>query len=171
MGTLVAETARGTGRGCVAYCPVEHHRNDPEKTKKGEILWHLLQKLRFLAASGQDPEVRYTQSGSMVASFNLAVSERRKDASSQQKEDTSWFRVVAWGKKAELAANYLSKGKLVLVEGWLQKRSWEDSQSGEKKYATDIVAHEITFLEKKEGGEEIPFADEFPAEGDHDVPF
>lgn len=128
-------------------------------------------KAQILGRLGQDPEVRYTQSGSMVASFNLAVSERRKDASSQQKEDTSWFRVVAWGKKAELAANYLSKGKLVLVEGWLQKRSWEDSQSGEKKYATDIVAHEITFLEKKEGGEEIPFADEFPAEGDHDVPF
>ena len=105
----------------------------------------------------QDPTVRYTKSGTAVASFSLATNERwkGKDAKRMQKggkkeEKTEFHRIVIWGKLAEISGEYLSKGKQVYLEGRLQTREWEDSD-GNKKQTTEIVASNMTMLGQASG--------------------
>jgi len=94
---------------------------------------------------GQDPELKYTPSGSAVCNFSLATSESWTDKSGQKQEKTEWHRVVVWGKLAELCNQYLAKGRQAFVEGSLQTRQWEDKQ-GQKRYTTEINARNIQFL-------------------------
>ena len=94
---------------------------------------------------GRDPELRHTQSGQGVASFNIATSENWTDKSGERQERTEWHRIVAWGKTGELCAQYLSKGRTVYVEGRIQTRDWEDKE-GIKRYTTEIVANTVQFL-------------------------
>ena len=88
---------------------------------------------------GADPEVRYTQSNTAIATFNVATTERFKDSNGEFKENTEWHRVVAWGRLAEIAQQYLRKGSSVYIEGSIQTRQWED-KDGQKRYTTEIKA-------------------------------
>lgn len=95
---------------------------------------------------GGDPELRYTQSHTAVATFSVATTEHSKDRDGNAREQTEWHRIVAWSKLGENCAKFLAKGREVLVEGKLQTRSWDDKQSGTKKFTTEIVATNVQFL-------------------------
>ena len=108
-------------------------------------------KVILVGHLGGDPEVRYTAGGQAVANFNLATSENWNDKQGQKQERTEWHRIVVWGKLAELCGEYLSKGRLVFVEGGLQTRTWDDKE-GKKRYTTEIVAREVKFLGPRSEG-------------------
>jgi len=115
-------------------------------------------KVILIGNLGQDPDLRYTGNNTPVASLSIATTERwMKDGEKQ--EQTEWHRVVAWGKTAEHAAKYLSKGRQVYIEGKNQTRSWEDKE-GQKRYTTEVVAQNIQFLGKMEGNRPPHPADE-----------
>lgn len=94
---------------------------------------------------GRDPELRYTQSGTAVANFSLATTERWTDRDGNRQEQTEWHRIVAWGKLAEIVNQYLSKGEQVYIEGRLQTREWEDRE-GQSRRTTEIRADEMVML-------------------------
>lgn len=104
-----------------------------------------INKVILIGNLGADPEVRYTSEGTAVGNFNIATNERWKDKSGQPQERTEWHRIVVWGRQAELAKEYLSKGRTVYLEGRLQTRKWEDKQ-GQTRYTTEVVAQTIQFL-------------------------
>jgi len=108
-------------------------------------------KVILIGRLGRDPELRYTQGGQAVANFTLATNERFANKSGEQQERTEWHRIVAWGKTAELSAQYLSKGRSVYIEGRLQTREWEDKE-GQKRSTTEIVAQNVTFLDSARSG-------------------
>ena len=106
-----------------------------------------LNKVMIIGRMGKDPEIKYTQSGMAVCNITVATDEGYvKDG--QKIDRTEWHQIVLWGKQAEFCQNYLSKGRLVFVEGSLQTRSWEDQQ-GNKRYRTEIKAFRITPLDPK----------------------
>ena len=94
---------------------------------------------------GQDPELKYTQSQKPVCNLSVATTDYRTIAEGEKQEFTEWHRIVVWGKQAENASKYLTKGRAVLVEGRLQTRSWEDKE-GAKRYTTEIVAQNVQFV-------------------------
>jgi single-strand DNA-binding protein len=104
-----------------------------------------LNKVMLIGNLGKDPEVRYTTSGQAVASFNLATSEKFKNKSGEWEERTEWHRVTLWGKLAEIAGEYLAKGRTVYIEGRLQTRKWTD-RDGNDKYTTEIVGDKMQML-------------------------
>jgi single-strand DNA-binding protein len=110
-------------------------------------------KVILIGNLGQDPEVRTTGTGSVVCNLSIATNESWTDNQGQKKEKTEWHRVILWNKQAELAQQYLSKGRSVYIEGRLQTRSWDDQQTGQKKFSTEIVAHTMTFLGGREQGQ------------------
>ena len=138
-----------------------------------------LNKVMLIGNLGKDPEVRFTASGQAVASFSLATSEKFKGKSGEWEERTEWHNITLWGKLAEIAGEYLSKGKTIYVEGRLQTRKWQD-KSGNDRYTTDIVGDKMQMLSPKgersggdsssapktggSGYEEPPFQDD-------DIPF
>lgn len=100
---------------------------------------------------GADPEMRYTANGSAVTTFRVASSRQFTGGDGERKEETEWFQVVTWARLAETCAQYLTKGRLVYVEGRMQTRSWEDQQ-GQKRYRTELIAQEVKFLGGRDGG-------------------
>ena len=113
----------------------------------------MVNKVILIGNLGRDPEVRNTPSGQTVASFSVATSRRWKDRDGNRQEQTEWHNVVCWGRQAEIAGQYLTKGKQVFVEGRLQTRSWEDRQSGDKRYRTEIICENFQMLgQRGEGG-------------------
>ncbi|HEY6193773.1 MAG TPA: single-stranded DNA-binding protein [Candidatus Eisenbacteria bacterium] len=104
-----------------------------------------LNRVILLGRLGRDPEVRYAQSGTTVATLNLATDERRPDGNGGWKNETEWHRVVLFGKQADLAKQYLTKGREVLIEGSLRTRQWQDKE-GQKRYTTEIVAINMRFV-------------------------
>jgi single-strand DNA-binding protein len=104
---------------------------------------------------GRDPEVRYTKDGTAVANLNLATDEQWTDKGGEKQERTEWHRVVLWGRHAEVASEYLQKGRLVYVEGRLETRKWQD-QSGQDRYTTEIRALNFQMLDRGEGGSRQP---------------
>lgn len=103
-------------------------------------------KVIVMGNLGSDPEVRFTQGGQCVATLSIATNERWKNKQTGEPEErTEWHRVVLWGKIAELARDYLAKGRTVYIEGRLQTRKWEDNQ-GQTKYTTEIVAQTMQFV-------------------------
>jgi single-strand DNA-binding protein len=111
----------------------------------------MINKAIIVGNLGADPEIRYTQSGSQVATFNVATSERWRDQSGQQQESTEWHRIVAWKRLAEICGEYLHKGSRVYVEGRIQTRKWQ-YQNGNDRYTTEIIAREMKMLDRREGG-------------------
>ncbi|MDD2465489.1 MAG: single-stranded DNA-binding protein [Desulfobulbus sp.] len=105
----------------------------------------MINKVILIGNLGADPEIRYTQSGTAVATFSLATTERRKGQDGQVQEMTEWHRVVAWQRLAEICGEYLSKGSKIYIEGRLQTRKWKD-QSGNDRYTTEIIAREMKML-------------------------
>jgi single-strand DNA-binding protein len=104
---------------------------------------------------GRDPELRYTQSGQAVANFSLATTDRFSSREGERQERTEWHRIVAWGRTAELCAQYLSKGRSVYIEGRLQTNEWEDKE-GQKRRTTEVVAQTVQFLGGRGQGGEAP---------------
>ena len=105
-----------------------------------------MNKVILIGRLGQDPKLSYTQGGQAVANFTMATDEGYKDRNSGQRvEKTEWHRIVCWRQTAEFVGNYLSKGRLVLVEGKLQTRKWQD-QNGQDRYTTEIVGNEMQML-------------------------
>jgi single-strand DNA-binding protein len=112
-------------------------------------------KVTLLGNLGKDPEVKFTPQGTPVAKLALATNERFKDKEGQWQDRTEWHNVVLWQRLAEIAGEYLKKGSKVYIEGKLQTRSWEDKQSGQKKYMTEVVANDLVLLGGRgEGGGE-----------------
>ena len=111
-----------------------------------------LNKVMLIGNLGGDPEMRFTGNGTAVANFSIACNRRYTDRDGQRQEVTEWVRIVAWARLAELAAQYLSRGRSVYIEGRLQTRSWEDQQ-GQTRYMTEVVANDIQFLgSRRDGG-------------------
>ncbi len=139
-----------------------------------------LNKVMLIGNLGKDPEVRFTASGQAVASFSLATSEKFKGKSGEWEERTEWHNITLWGKLAEIAGEYLSKGKTIYVEGRLQTRKWQD-KSGNDRYTTDIVGDKMQMLsakgERSGGGDTSPAPKtggasyEEPPFQDDDIPF
>src|SRR5215210_2289939 len=111
-----------------------------------------LNKVMFSGRLGRDVELRITPNGRSVATFSVASSRNIKDGDSF-KEQTEWFRVVAWEKLAETCSNYLKKGSHVLIEGRIQTREWQDNE-GQKRQTTEVIATEMYMLGKREDQEE-----------------
>jgi single-strand DNA-binding protein len=103
-------------------------------------------KVILIGNLGKDPEVKYTPSGTPVAKFSLATNERFKDKGGEWQDRTEWHNIVAWQRLAEIVGEYVKKGARVYLEGRMQTISWEDKQSGEKKYRTEIVAQDLVLL-------------------------
>ncbi len=110
-------------------------------------------KVILIGNLGKDPEVKYTPSGLPVANFSLATNERFKDKDGNWQDRTEWHNIVAWQRLAEIAGEYLKKGRSVYIEGRLQTRSWDDKESGQKKYRTEIVAQDLVLLGGRSEGE------------------
>lgn len=111
-------------------------------------------KVILIGNLGRDPEMRYTQGGTAVATLNIATTRVYTNKSNDRVEETEWHRVVVWSKQAESCSKYLSKGRQVYIEGRLQTRSYED-KDGHKKYSTEVIADQVLFLGGRgEGGGE-----------------
>jgi single-strand DNA-binding protein len=112
-----------------------------------------LNKVMLIGNLGKDPELRYTTSGVAVATFSLATNESWKDQDGNLQERTEWHNIVAWKKLAEICGEWLKKGKKVYIEGRIQTRSYDDKNTGAKKYITEIVAENMIMLDGRPGGE------------------
>ena len=105
-----------------------------------------INKAIILGRLGRDPEVRYTSGGMAVANISIATNSRSKDQTGQWVDVTEWHRVVLFNKTAEIAEKYLKKGGAVYVEGRIQTKNWEDKESGQKRYSTEIIADQMKMM-------------------------
>jgi single-strand DNA-binding protein len=113
-------------------------------------------KVIIVGNLGRDPEVRYTPNGDSITNVTIATTDTWKDkATGEKKEATEWHRVVFFGKLAEIAGQYLKKGRQVYVEGALRTRKWTDKE-GQERYTTEIVANEMKMLGSREGMSDAP---------------
>ncbi len=109
-------------------------------------------KVILVGRLGKDPEVRYMTSGEAVANVTLATSENWKDKSGEKQERTEWHNLVFYRRLAEIAGEYLKKGAQIYVEGKIQTRKWQDKNSGQDRYTTEIIVNEMQMLGSKSGG-------------------
>ena len=139
-------------------------------------------KVILVGNVGKDPEVKYSPSGTPIAKFSLATNEKYKDRSDEWQERTEWHNIVAWQRLAEIVGEYVKKGAKLYIEGKLQTSSWEDRESGTKKYRTEIVARDLVLLgshensssddRHKRNGNQHEAAHASSAEStDEDIPF
>ncbi len=128
----------------------------------------LKNRVQLIGHLGKDPQVRQLEQDKKVAQFSLATSESYKNAQGEQVTDTQWHQVVCWGRLADLAEQYLQKGKQIALEGKLSYRSYEDKQ-GVKRFVTEVVASELLMLGKKEDSDQQPKDSSKPLEDD--LPF
>jgi single-strand DNA-binding protein len=139
----------------------------------------MVNKVILLGNLGRDPEMRSLPSGQPVASFSVATSRKWRDKEGNRQEETEWHNIVCFGRQAEIAGQYLTKGKQVFIEGRIRTSSWEDRQSGEKKYKTEIICENFQMLGSRGdsgGGYRAPASPDdggdFSAPpGDDDIPF
>ncbi len=140
-----------------------------------------INKVILIGRLGKDPELRYTTSGQPVANFTIATTEVRNSKDGDKQEYTEWHRIVAWGRLAEICGEYLTKGKMVYIEGALRTRSWDDKQ-GSKRWTTEIVSQTMQILSPAgdKGGTDDRTDSEIPEDfnvdddsfgSDDDVPF
>ena len=135
-----------------------------------------LNKVLLLGNLGKDPELSYTASGIAVAKFSIATNERWKDAEGNFQERTEWHNIIAWRKLAEICGQYLKKGSKVYLEGKIQTRSWDDKNTGAKRYATEVIVDDLIMLDGKgastEGSGSMPSAESAgDAPAKEDLPF
>ena len=136
-----------------------------------------LNKCMIIGRLGQDPEMRYTPNGSPITEFGVAVGRSYTSASGEKVEETEWFNVVAFGRRAETMAQYLTKGREVYIDGRIQTRNWE-GEGGKKHYRTELVADSFEFLGPRDSAEQSSYDPGIPvgvdAGGDvepDDLPF
>jgi single-strand DNA-binding protein len=126
-------------------------------------------KVILIGRLGKDPETRTTNNGGVVAKFSLATDEQWTDKQGEKQKRTEWTQIEVWGKPAEAVGKFLKKGSQVYVEGSLRTDSWEDKNSGDKKYQTLVNAQRVQFLDAKKAdgtNDSKP-----PVEDDSEVPF
>ena len=111
-------------------------------------------KVILIGNLGKDPEVKYTQTGMAVARFSLATTDRVKDKDGNWQDRTEWHNLVAFQRTAEIAAEYLKKGGKVYIEGRLHSDSWDDKETGQKKYKTEIIINDLVLLGGRDAGGE-----------------
>ena len=129
-------------------------------------------KLLLIGRVGGDPEMRFTPDGVAVTTFSLAANRNARQPDGSFKEETEWFRITAWRKLAETCNQFLTKGKLVYVEGSLRTRLYE-GKDGQKRVSLDVTADKVLFLDKQ-GAVQLPPEDSRAIEGDiepEDIPF
>lgn len=140
----------------------------------------MINKVILVGNLGKDPEVRSTPSGQPVTNFTLATNRVYKDRDGNRQKQTEWHNIVCWGRQAEVAGQYLTKGKQIYIEGRIQTRSWDDKQTGEKRYRTEIVCDNFQMLgsrgEHDGGGASSGSSAEPPTDiggppADDDIPF
>jgi single-strand DNA-binding protein len=127
-----------------------------------------LNKAMIIGNLGRDPEMRYTPTGQAVTQFTVAVNRNYRGQDGNWQEETEWFRVVAWGPLAERTAENLRKGRKVYVEGRIQTRQWED-KDGQKRYTTELVANQVTSLDRGQRDEGDPGPGDTATGGKADV--
>ncbi|CDM64811.1 single-stranded DNA-binding protein [Pyrinomonas methylaliphatogenes] len=134
-------------------------------------------KIIIVGNLGRDPELRYTPQGTPVCNFTVATNERRRNPAGDPQDITTWFRVTLWGRQAETAAKYLTKGRPVYVEGRLRVEEWTDRE-GRARYTLEVQATDLQFIGSRPEEEPFPRAAEDAAEGeegeaiaDEDIPF
>ena len=125
-----------------------------------------LNKVMLIGNLGVDPELRFTANGNALCTFRVAVN-RSRNTPEGRKEETEWFRVVAWSKLAEFVQQYITKGQKVYIEGRLTTRSW-DGPDGQKRYMTEVVAEQLISLDRPQG---TPFPDSGGELDPDDLPF
>ena len=134
-------------------------------------------KVILLGNVGKDPEMRSTGGGTLVANFTLATSDRQKDAQGNWQDRTEWHNIVAFTRLAEIIRDYVKKGSKLYVEGKIQTRSWDDKETGAKRYRTEIIANDISLLSGREEGSSSGYSrgagsssnyDQRPAAGNDD---
>jgi single-strand DNA-binding protein len=137
----------------------------------------MINKVILVGNLGRDPEVRSTAGGSPVANFSLATT-LKWTKEGQRQEKTEWHNIVCFGRQAEIAAQYLTKGRQIYVEGRIQTSSWDDKNTGEKKYRTEIICENFQMLGSRSdsgggggGGYSSPDASRGPEPEDDDIPF
>jgi single-strand DNA-binding protein len=108
----------------------------------------LRNSVRLIGHLGDNPKVRKLDSGRTVANFSMATNEIYRDSKGERQSETTWHRLVAWGKPAELVESYVKKGSEIAVEGKLTNRSYDD-KNGEKQYVTEVVVNSVLMLDKK----------------------
>jgi single-strand DNA-binding protein len=115
-------------------------------------------KVILLGNVGKDPEIRTTQGGTIVATFSIATTDRQKDPQGNWQDKTEWHNLVAFQRTAEIVRDYVKKGHKLYVEGKLTTRSWDDKDSGQKKYKTEIIVNDLSLLSGRgdEGGSSAP---------------
>ena len=128
-----------------------------------------LNKVLIIGNLGRDPESRMA-GNSPVCNFSVAVTEKFKNKEGQPQEKTEWVNVVCWNNTATLAGQYLKKGSSVYIEGKIQTTSWDDAQSGQKRYKTEVNAMNIQFLSGFDDKKESAFADS-NTPNDDDLPY
>ncbi len=121
-----------------------------------------LNRVQIIGNLGRDPELRFTQDGTPVANFTVAVNESWRSRGGEQRERTEWFRVVAWNQLAEIANQYLRRGRQVFIEGRLQTREWQDRE-GNDRTTTELVVRDMIMIGGRDDSDGQP-ADE----GGHD---
>jgi len=109
-------------------------------------------KVILLGNVGKDPEIRSTPSGTLVATFGLATSDRFQDAQGNWQDRTEWHNLVAFTRTAEIIRDYVKKGSKLYIEGKIQTRSWDDKETGAKKYRTEIIVNDLSLLSGREEG-------------------
>ena len=136
-------------------------------------------KFHLVGRLGADPETKTFQGGSVTTKLSVGTTEHWVDKEGKKCEETDWFKVVVWGKLAEICAKHLSKGREVYVEGKLKNRSWE-GEDGKKRYSTEVVSNNVQFLGTKpagSGGQGAPagyggnFAPEPSFDTSEEIPF
>ena len=109
-------------------------------------------KVMLLGNVGKDPEIKSTAGGVIISSFSLATADRQKDQTGQWVDKSEWHNLVAFNRTAEIVRDYVKKGTQLFIEGKIQTRSWDDKESGQKKYRTEILVNELSLLGKPGGG-------------------
>ena len=116
----------------------------------------MVNKVILIGRLGKDPEIRSTAGGQTVTKFTMATDEKFTDRNGEKQERTEWHNIVAWGKLGEICGQYLRKGKLVYIDGSIRTDSWDDKETGQKRYKTEIIAANMKMLDRKgddaEGG-------------------
>lgn len=142
-------------------------------------------KITIVGNLGKDPELRYTPQGNAVCNFSVATNEKRRDKTGDLQDVTTWFRITLWGKQAENASKYLTKGSPIYIEGRLKVEEWAD-RDGKNRYTLEVQATDMQFLgssrgDEFSGGSSAEFSDDSPSgspvsdfsgqPSDDDIPF
>jgi len=127
-------------------------------------------KIIIIGNLTRDPEMKQTQSGQSITTFGIATN-REWTSNGDKKQSTEFHECVAWAKLAEISEKYLKKGKLVYVEGYLKTRSWEDDDTGQKKFRTEVVVQDLIILsrrdESNESSEDSEIMDSLPEDDEN----